>query len=143
MTQAGNAIYNGPEDLPDVVPVFPLAGVLLLPRGTMPLNIFEPRYLAMIEATMRSDRLVGLVQPLDKEPLGPKPPLHPVGGLGRIVQYAETGDGRLVVTLVGIARFRIADEIDGPAPFPALADPLVESPWPPPPWVTFAPTAAA
>ncbi|MDR3495205.1 MAG: LON peptidase substrate-binding domain-containing protein [Ancalomicrobiaceae bacterium] len=115
MTQAGNVTYNGPEDLPDTVPVFPLTGALLLPRGTMPLNIFEPRYLAMVEAAMRSNRLIGIVQPTEKERHGTAPELNPVGCLGRVAQYAETGDGRLLVNLVGIVRFRILAEVDSAA----------------------------
>src|ERR1700752_3057187 len=92
-----NVAYRGPEDLPDVIPVFPLPGALLLPRGQMPLNIFEPRYLAMTEDALRSrDRIIGMSQPDAGHP-GPdqkKPNLFRVGCVGRISQFAESGDGR-------------------------------------------------
>ncbi|MGE0280129.1 MAG: LON peptidase substrate-binding domain-containing protein [Rhizobiaceae bacterium] len=109
----GNARYQTAKDLPTVAPVFPLAGALLLPGGRLPLNIFEPRYLQMIDATMAGDRLIGMVQPAldgrlraDGEPF-----LCDVGCLGRITSMSETGDGRYVVALDGVCRFRIKDEI--------------------------------
>ncbi len=107
-----NAVYRGPEDCPSVIPVFPLPGALLLPRGQMPLNIFEPRYLAMVDEALRSDRIIGMIQP-DAEHLsiGPTPKLYHVGCAGRITQWAETGDGRYLITLVGIARFRVEEEL--------------------------------
>jgi uncharacterized protein len=107
-----NAVYRGPEDCPAVIPVFPLPGALLLPRGQMPLNIFEPRYLAMIDAALKGDRIVGMIQP-DPEAVGSAavPKLYGVGCAGRITQLAETGDGRYLITLVGIARFRVAEEL--------------------------------
>jgi Lon protease-like protein len=114
VTQAGNQTYRGPDDVPVVVPVFPLPAALLLPRGQMPLNIFEPRYLAMIDGAMRGDRVIGMIQPrFDRGPvdLGARPPLCRVGCLGRITQYAETGDGRILVTLSGIARFVVDEEL--------------------------------
>ena len=105
-----NAIYRGPDDLPDVIPVFPLPGALLLPRGQMPLNIFEPRYLAMIDDALRSaQRLIGMIQPDPTHP-GPdedKPHLFRVGCVGRMTQFAESGDGRYLIQLTGVARFRI------------------------------------
>ena len=107
-----NAEYRGPIDLPEVVPVFPLPGALLLPRGQMPLNIFEPRYLAMIDDALKTDRIVGMVQPeLTGNPDRGARPLLPVGCAGRLTQIAETGDGRYVITLTGIARFRIVEEM--------------------------------
>jgi uncharacterized protein len=107
-----NASYRGPSDLPPVIPVFPLAGALLLPRGQMPLNIFEPRYLAMIDDALTDrHRLIGMIQPDTAHP-GPdeKPNLYKIGCAGRITQLAETGDGRYLIELTGVARFRIADE---------------------------------
>ena len=107
-----NAAYRGPADLPQVIPVFPLPGALLLPRGQMPLNIFEPRYLAMIDDAMADrHRLIGMIQPDTAHP-GPedKPNLYKIGCAGRITQLAETGDGRYLVELTGVARFRIVDE---------------------------------
>jgi Lon protease-like protein len=114
-----NVTYHGPGDLPEVIPVFPLAGALLLPRGQMPLNIFEPRYLAMIDDALRSGlRLVGMIQPDPAHP-GPddKPNLYKVGCVGRITQIAESGDGRYLLQLTGIARFRIAEELKVPTPY--------------------------
>ncbi len=119
-TRAGNEVYDGPGDLPAVVPVFPLAGVLLLPRRVLPLNIFEPRYLAMIEAAIEGDRLIGMIQPrVDVEkPLMPsRPPLERVGCVGRITQWGETGDGRLTIGLTGIARFTVVEELATTTPY--------------------------
>jgi Lon protease-like protein len=108
-----NAQYRGPIDLPEVIPVFPLPGALLLPRGQMPLNIFEPRYLAMIDDALRDGhRLIGMIQP-DAAYAGPadKPPLFKIGCAGRITQLAESGDGRYLLELTGVARFRIEQEL--------------------------------
>jgi Lon protease-like protein len=108
-----NATYRGPGDLPAVIPVFPLAGALLLPRGQMPLNIFEPRYLAMVDDVLAErHRLIGMIQPDAAHP-GPeaRPNLYRVGCVGRITQVAETGDGRYLLELTGIARFRIEEEL--------------------------------
>jgi uncharacterized protein len=120
MTQAGNVTYNGPEDLPDIVPVFPLPGALLLPRGQLPLNIFEPRYLDMVAVAMRTDRLIGMIQPrvvFKQADLAGNPPIEKVGCLGRITQYAETGDGRIILSLTGVARFDVVEELVTLAPF--------------------------
>jgi uncharacterized protein len=113
-----NAVYQGPGDLADVIPVFPLPGALLLPRGQMPLNIFEPRYLAMIDDALRGHRLIGMIQPDTANP-GPenKPNLYKVGCVGRITQLAETGDGRYLLQLTGIARFRIDEELRVSTPY--------------------------
>jgi hypothetical protein len=108
-----NAQYRGPVDLPEVVPVFPLPGALLLPRGQMPLNIFEPRYLMMIDDALRSGhRLIGMIQPDAAHP-GPedRPNLFKVGCVGRITQLAETGDGRYLIQLTGVSRFRVEEEL--------------------------------
>jgi Lon protease-like protein len=108
-----NAVYRGPGDLPPAIPVFPLAGALLLPRGQMPLNIFEPRYLEMVDDTMADrHRLIGMIQPDTSHP-GPeeKPNLFKIGCVGRITQIAETGDGRYLIQLTGIARFRVEEEL--------------------------------
>jgi uncharacterized protein len=113
-----NAAYHRPSDLPNVIPVFPLPGALLLPRGQMPLNIFEPRYVAMIDDALRGNRLVGMIQP---DPAHPgdedKPTLFKIGCIGRITQLAESGDGRYLLQLTGIARFRIVEEIEAPTPY--------------------------
>ena len=106
------------EPLPAAVPVFPLTGAVLLPRGVLPLNIFEPRYLAMVKdamaATGAATRVIGMIQP--KAPQGSRggdpPPLYKVGCLGRITEYRETDDGRILVTLVGVSRFRVGAELE-------------------------------
>lgn len=109
---AMNAVYRGPQDCPAVIPVFPLPGALLLPRGQMPLNIFEPRYLAMVDDALRGDRIIGMIQPdVDGGGTALVPKLYKVGCAGRITQFAETGDGRYLITLVGIARFRVEEEL--------------------------------
>jgi Lon protease-like protein len=108
-----NAQYRGPVDLPEIIPVFPLPGALLLPRGQMPLNIFEPRYLAMIDDALRDGhRLIGMIQP-DATQAGAadKPSLFKIGCLGRITQLSESGDGRYLLELTGVARFRIEQEL--------------------------------
>src|SRR5215813_6262307 len=108
-----NAVYRGPADLPGTIPVFPLPGALLLPRGQMPLNIFEPRYLEMIDDALRDGRrLIGMIQPDAAHPGSEtKPTLYKIGCVGRITQIAETGDGRYVMQLTGIARFRVEEEL--------------------------------
>ena len=114
-----NADYRGPGELPEVIPVFPLPGALLLPRGQMPLNIFEPRYLEMVDDALRDGhRLIGMIQPDGGRP-GPeeRPNLYKVGCVGRITQLAETGDGRYLIQLTGIARFRVIEELVIPTPY--------------------------
>jgi hypothetical protein len=107
-----NAEYRGPSDLPEVIPVFPLPGALLLPRGQMPLNIFEPRYLAMVDDAFRDGyRLIGMIQPdISHSPDEAHPKLFRVGCVGRITQLAESGDGRYILELTGITRFRVISE---------------------------------
>jgi Lon protease-like protein len=116
--KAGNCFYGCPGDVPEIIPVFPLPAALLLPRADMPLNIFEPRYLAMVEAAIAGDRVIGMLQPDETAtPCARGPMLRPVGCCGRIVSFAETGDGRYMITLTGIARFRIVDELACNTPF--------------------------
>lgn len=113
-----NKVYEGPQDCPEIIPVFPLSRVLLLPRGQLPLNIFEPRYLAMVDAALGADRVIGMIQPdSDADPESDLPKLARVGCAGRIVQFAETGDGRYLVSLVGFARFTVVEELSVPTPF--------------------------
>jgi uncharacterized protein len=115
-----NAIYKGPEDLPGVIAILPLPGALLLPRGQMPLNIFEPRYLAMIDDSMRSGtRVIGMIQPDPAHPGSDanKPNLFNVGCVGRITQLAESGDGRYLLQLTGVARFRLEEELAVGTPY--------------------------
>jgi Lon protease-like protein len=101
--------------MPDVLPIFPLVGVLLLPRARLPLNIFEPRYLAMTRDALGGERLIGMIQPRDPPGEhgigGMSPPVYPVGCAGRITQFAETDDGRFLITLTGVSRFRIVEEL--------------------------------
>ncbi len=108
--------YRKTSDLPKVAPLFPLDGVLLLPRGQLPLNIFEPRYLNMFDDAMGGDRVIAVVQTV---PGGErtKPALAGVGCLGRVTSFAETGDGRYIVTLTGACRFRLGAELNAPTPY--------------------------
>src|ERR1700750_1906480 len=108
-----NVIYKGSVDLPEIIPVFPRAGPLLLPPGQMPLNIFEPRYLAMVDDSLRDGhRLIGMIQPDPAHPgTAEKPGLFKVGCIGRITQLAESGDGRYLLQLTGVARFRVLEEL--------------------------------
>jgi Lon protease-like protein len=117
--QAGNAHYRSLKDLPSVVPVFPLSAALLLPNGRMPLNIFEPRYLQMIDEAMGGSRLVGMIQPQLDGALRQdgEPEICQVGCLGRITSFAETGDGRYLIALQGVCRFRVAAELEVKTPF--------------------------
>ena len=105
----------GLDSLPERIPIFPLTGALVLPRGQLPLNIFEPRYLAMVRDAMAGQRLIGMVQPKDEG--GARPSLYPIGGLGRITQFAEADDGRFVIALTGITRFRIVEELEVDTPY--------------------------
>ncbi len=113
-----NIMYSGPSDLPEIIPVFPLPGALLLPRGQMPLNIFEPRYLAMIDDALKTSRLIGMVQPeVDQSPRTRPSGLFDVGCVGRITQFAETGDNRYVISLTGVARFKVKEELTVVTPY--------------------------
>jgi hypothetical protein len=104
-------------DLPGTIPVFPLPGALLLPRARLPLHIFEPRYLAMLDDCLKTDtRLIGMVQPLSV-PGREEKRLHRIGCAGRLTQFSETEDGRYMITLSGLSRFRILNEIDGFTPY--------------------------
>ncbi|WP_404325943.1 LON peptidase substrate-binding domain-containing protein [Aerophototrophica crusticola] len=95
------------EQLPGSIPVFPLMGVLLLPRGKLPLNIFEPRYLAMVQDALASDRMIGMIQPQATEAPERPPRLYGLGCAGRITSFAETDDGRFLITLTGVCRFAL------------------------------------
>ena len=114
-----NAEYRGPGDLPEVIPVFPLPGALLLPRGQMPLNIFEPRYLAMIDDALRDGhRLIGMIQPdATHTKSETRPALFRVGCVGRITQLAESGDGRYILELTGVSRFKVVEELSVLTPY--------------------------
>lgn len=104
------------KDLPDIVPVFPLPGALLLPRSRMPLHLFEPRYLAMMDDVLKTpSRLIGMVQPYDAP--GEDGKLHRIGCAGRVTAFSETEDGRYMVTLSGMSRFRMIEEVEGFTPY--------------------------
>jgi Lon protease-like protein len=107
--------YRRVADLPQLIPVFPLDGAMLLPGGELPLQIFEPRYLNMIDDAMTGDRVIGMVQTRggDLE----RPALTAVGCAGRITSYAETSDGRYLITLTGVCRFRVGEELNIRTPY--------------------------
>ncbi len=121
MTLTG--IYRSVADLPEQIAVFPLGGALLLPRGQLPLNIFETRYLAMINAAISGERIIGMVQPSSDAALAAesdaqaKPEIYDIGCAGRITSFSETGDGRMLITLTGICRFRIVEELTTITPY--------------------------
>jgi Lon protease-like protein len=104
------------QDLPQVLAVFPLEGALLLPHASRPLNIFEPRYLNMIDDAMAAERIIGMVQPA-RGGSRDRPLLAPVGCAGRITAFGETGDGRYLITLTGLARFRVGEELPASTPY--------------------------
>lgn len=108
--------YASIAELPETIPVFPLAGALLLPRTDLPLNVFEPRYIDMIEFAMMTDRVIGMIQPVPGE-TSAKPKLATIGCLGRITSYAETNDDRLLISLTGICRFEVLHERKMRTPF--------------------------
>ena len=108
-------------DLPDLVPIFPLPGALMLPRARLPLHIFEPRYLAMVEDCLKTKhRLIGMIQPRETPASGNRPAekrLQAIGCAGRLTGFSETEDGRYMVTLSGISRFRVKEEVQGFTPY--------------------------
>jgi Lon protease-like protein len=113
-----NKPYEHPAELPAVIPVFPLPGALLLPRGDLPLNIFEPRYLAMVDDALKSHRLIGMIQPAAAAgDASETTQLESIGCAGRITQFAETGDGCYMLALTGVARYRILGELTVTTPY--------------------------
>lgn len=104
-------------DLPDIIPIFPLPGALLLPRARLPLHLFEPRYLAMLDDALKApQRLIGMIQP-NRVPGRAGPGLHTIGCVGRVTQFSETEDGRYMITLAGHSRFRLIEEVEGFTPY--------------------------
>ena len=99
------------EDLPDIIPVFPLSNFIIFPRTTVPLNIFEPRYIKMIDESMKSNRIIGMIQPKKTGELK-KPDLYDVGCAGKITSFNETDDGRYLIILNGICRFKVKEEVN-------------------------------
>jgi hypothetical protein len=111
--------YRRAADLPQVIPIFPLDGALLLPGGDLPLQIFEPRYLNMVDDVMTGERVIGMIQTKaggDRD----RPKLARVGCLGRVTSYAETSDGRYLITLTGVCRFEAGEELSIPTPYRQL-----------------------
>jgi uncharacterized protein len=108
--------YRKPSDLPRSIPVFPLGGVVLFPRGQLPLNVFEPRYLNMTDDALAGERLIGIIQP-DGSGSADQPGLAQVGCVGRLTAFAETDDGRYLITLTGICRFRVLRELQVRTPY--------------------------
>lgn len=105
------------SDLPDILPIFPLPGALLLPRSRLPLHLFEPRYLVMFDDALKTpQRLIGMIQPC-KTPGGGEDGLHSIGCAGRITQFSETDDNRYMITLTGVSRYRISNEVEGFPPY--------------------------
>ncbi len=105
------------SDLPDTIPVFPLPGALLLPRARLPLHIFEPRYLAMMDDCLKTEaRLIGMIQP-HAVPGRDETALHKIGCAGRVTQFSETEDGRYMITLTGVSRYRVMSEVEGFTPY--------------------------
>ena len=105
-------------DLPETIPLFPLPGALLLPRARLPLNIFEPRYLAMLEDAIKTEhRLIGMIQPQEDIAETGTNPLHQIGCAGRVISFSETDDGRYLITLGGVCRFRLVSKVDGFTPY--------------------------
>lgn len=114
--------YRRPSDLPPRIPLFPLRGAILLPRATLPLNVFEPRYLAMVDDVMSGSRVIGIVQPATTDDAGESPEnkdaaLRKVGCAGRVTAYQELDDGRLLITITGVARYSIVDEAVTAGPY--------------------------
>lgn len=113
MTQDNNQDIDDIEDLPEVIPIFPLSGVLLLPGGQLPLNIFEDQYLAMVEDTLKSSRLIGMIQPQEENPgANGRRPVFQTGCAGKITSFSETSDGRYEIVLTGLSRFEVIEELE-------------------------------
>ena len=112
--------FTNLADLPVALPVFPLTGAVLLPRAQLPLNVFEPRYLTMVDAALAGTRFIGMIQPMEHEDTVLAPALSKVGCAGRITSFRETEDKRYLITLTGICRFRVAEEFVADTPFRQL-----------------------
>ncbi|QFR33649.1 LON peptidase substrate-binding domain-containing protein [Ancylobacter sp. TS-1] len=115
-----NRPYKDPSELAPIIPLFPLEGALLLPRCQLPLNVFEPRYLTMVDAALAGHRLIGIIQTAPVQPplaVPGAPEIVQVGCVGRITEIAESGDGRYLMNLSGVVRFRVVAEVDSGTPF--------------------------
>ncbi|MBI3675120.1 MAG: LON peptidase substrate-binding domain-containing protein [Proteobacteria bacterium] len=113
-------LYTSIDELPRTLVLFPLPGVLLLPRGQLPLNVYEPRYLSMVDSAMSGSRIIGMIQPTESDEKTLKPALSEVGCTGRVTGYQETDDGRYLLTLTGVCRFRVLRELDVETQFRAV-----------------------
>ena len=113
--------FHSLSDLPPTLPIFPLTGVVLLPHSALPLNVFEPRYLALVDDALSGNRLIGMIQPVESEEDVLKPRLSDVGCAGRIVSYRETEDNRYLITLAGVCRFRVKEEVPVLSPYRQVA----------------------
>jgi len=109
--------FHSFSDLPAALPLFPLSGVVLMPRGALPLNVFEPRYLKMVDDALKGDRLIGIIQPSEDPDRVLKPQLSAIGAAGRLISFCETDDNRYLITLAGICRFRLAGEEAADTPY--------------------------
>jgi Lon protease-like protein len=107
--------FKKAQDLPLVIPVFPLDGALLLPHAQLPLQIFEPRYISMVDDAMSGERIIGMVQTKGGDP--ERPVLQPIGCAGKITTFSETADGRYLITLTGLSRFALKEELNPPTPY--------------------------
>jgi uncharacterized protein len=112
--------YNTLDDLPETIDIFPLTGVLLLPRGQLPLNVFEPRYLALVDTALAGSRMIGMIQPTQHEDQTLRPTLSNIGCVGRLTGFRESEDGRYLITLTGICRFRAVEELATDTPYRRL-----------------------
>jgi len=113
----GPITYESLDELPRAIPIFPLSRVIMLPRARLPLNIFEPRYLAMVDAALSGERIIGMIQPRVSEYEAERPELFDVGCAGRLSQFSETGDGRYLISLTGICRFHVARALSATTPY--------------------------
>lgn len=109
--------YRKPADLPQTIALFPLNGAILLPRGVLALNVFEPRYLNMVDDVLGGDRLIGVIQPATGEETEPTPELADVGTVGRITGFSESDDGRYMISLTGVCRFNLEHEFESDTPY--------------------------
>ncbi len=109
--------YRKPADLPQTIALFPLTNALLFPRAVLSLNVFEPRYLNMVDDALAADRLIGMIQPASGEENNPTPELSEIGCVGRITMFSETEDGRYLITLTGVSRFTLERELNAGTPY--------------------------
>ena len=113
--------FHALSDLPQSLPIFPLTGVVLLPHSALPLNVFEPRYLALVDDALSGNRLIGMIQPTESEDDVLKPRLSEIGCAGRIISFRETEDNRYLITLAGVCRFKVKEELSALSPYRQVA----------------------